>query len=260
MLVAGIDALGRQSRVARYAPRGSVRATLAVTEMLCRRVRALPGAARSLMVSRVRRFAIPAALVLALFGALAIRVVIEGRSALATGDEALAAGKPAAAIAAFETSARWYLPLAPHVGDAYARLRELSASSDPAVAIAAARAIRSAALATRTLWQPHGDDLASANALIAKLSANNPEGAPVENDSPAAREAWHRARLARATRPSIGAALLAGLGILLWIGGAALVARRGITETGGLARRPALAGALAIVVGLVCWFAGLYNA
>lgn len=195
-----------------------------------------------------------------MLGALAIRVVLEGRGALATGDELLAANKPAAAIQAFETSARWYLPLAPHVGDAYARLRELATSKDPAVALTAARAIRSAALATRTLWQPHGDDLASANALIAKLSASSPEGAPVENDSPAAREAWHRAPLSRATRPGIGAAVLAGLGIALWIGGAVVLARRGITETGGLARRPALAGAVAIVVGLVCWFLGLYNA
>jgi hypothetical protein len=208
----------------------------------------------------VRRLILVAALVLALLGALAIRVVVEGRGALATGDDWLARGKPAEAIRAFEASARWYLPLAPHVDDAYARLRDQTKSADPAIALRAWRAIRSAARATRSLWTPHEDDLAAADAAIAKLAANDPQGAPVDNDSPAYREAWHQARLSRDTRASLGSALLAGFGILLWIGGAVVVARRGISEAGALVRRPALLGGIAIVVGLVCWFAGLYNA
>lgn len=212
----------------------------------------------------MRRIVIIAALVLAAFGALAIRVVLEGRGALATGEDALARGKPGDAIRAFEASARWYLPLAPHVDEAYARLRELAKSEDPATALAAWRSIRSAARATRTLWTPHAGDLAAADAAIAKLSANSPHGAPVEEggaaDSPAAREAWHQARLARDPRPSLGAAALAAFGILLWLGGAIVIARHGVSAAGGLVRRPALAGAAAVVVGLVCWFAGLYNA
>jgi hypothetical protein len=206
----------------------------------------------------VRRIVVIAAVVLALFGALAIRVVVEGKRALAAGDDWRARGKPAEAIRAFEASARWYLPLAPHVEDAYDRLRELT--KEPATALRAWRAIRSAARATRSLWTPHGDDLAAADAAIAKLAANDPEGAPVDNDSPAAREAWQQARLSRDSRPGLGSAAFAGLGILMWIGGAVVLARRGITEAGRLVRRPALAGAILIVVGLVCWFAGLYNA
>jgi hypothetical protein len=208
----------------------------------------------------VRRIVVIAAVVLALFGALALRVVLEGRSALATGDDWLSRGKTADATRAFEASARWYLPLAPHVDEAYARLRDLTKSTDPHVALRAWRAIRSAARATRSLWTPHSDDLAAADAAIAKLAANDPQAAPVENDSAAAREAWHQARLARDPRPSLGAALLAGLGIVLWIGGAVVLARRGITAAGQLVRRPALIGGIMIVVGLVCWFAGLYNA
>lgn len=204
-----------------------------------------------------------AALVLAGFGALAIRVVVAGRAELAAGDEAMARGKPGEAIQSFEASARWYLPLAPHVDDAYDRLRSLAKSEDPRLAIAAWRAIRGAARASRTLWTPHADDLAAADAAIAKLAAADPEAAPIEagaDAGPAAREAWHQARLSRAGRPSVGATALAVLGIVLWVGGAVLLARRGIAPSGALARRPALAAGVAIVVGLVCWVAGLYNA
>jgi hypothetical protein len=208
----------------------------------------------------VRRLIIIAAFVLAGLGALAIRVVVEGNRALATGDDWLARGRPVEAIRAFEASARWYLPLAPHVDAAYARLKKLTDPADPAIALRAWRAIRSGARATRTLWTPHADDLAAADAAIAKLAANDPQGAPVENDSPAAREAWHQARLSRDSRPGLGVALVAGLGIVLWIGGAVVLARRGIDQAGGIVRRPALVGGIMIVVGLVCWFAGLYNA
>jgi hypothetical protein len=212
----------------------------------------------------VSRAIVIAALVLALLGALAIRVVVEGRSALATGEDAMARGKPTEAIHAFEASARWYLPLAPHVDDAYAGLRAIAGSKDPRVALPAWRAIRSAARATRSLWTPHADDLAAADAAIAKLAAADPEGAPIGDGSTpedlAAREAWQQARLSRSGRPSIGATALAALGIVLWVGGAVLLARRGIDPEGRLARRPALAAALAIVVGLASWVLGLYNA
>lgn len=208
----------------------------------------------------MRRIIIVAAIVLAGLGVVAIRVVIEGRAALATGDDWMTRGKPVEAIRAFEASARWYLPLAPHVDEAYARLRALTKSEEPGVALAACRAIRGAARATRTLWTPHGDDLAAADAAIAKLAAQDPAGAPVEGDSPAAREAWQKTRLTRDARAGVGALVLAALGILLWVGGAIVLARRGVTVSGEVARRPALTGAAAIVVGLVCWFAGLYNA
>jgi hypothetical protein len=215
------------------------------------------------MVGRVRSLVIAAALVLAGLGALAIRVVVEGRSALAAGDDWLARGKPGDAIRAFEASARWYLPLAPHVDEAYGRLRGLTTSKDPAVALAAWRGIRSAAWASRTLWTPHADDLAAADAAIATLAAKDPQGAPVDamaGDSPASRQAWQRARLSRDVRPSHGAALLAVLGIVLWIGGAVVLVRRGLDAAGAVVRRPALVGCLMLVVGLVCWAAGLYNA
>jgi hypothetical protein len=213
----------------------------------------------------VKRLIPIVAIVLAGLGALAIRVVIEGRGALAEGDAAVAAKRSLDAIDAYETAARWYLPLAPHVDDAYAKLRSLTASEDPATALAAWRAIRSAAHATRGLWTPHADDLAAADAAIAKLSARDPGAGRVGEktaapDDEATREAWQRARLARDGRPGTATAVVGGLGILLWLVGAWVLVRRGLTRTGAWIRRPALSAGAAILVGLALWLVGLYNA
>jgi hypothetical protein len=176
------------------------------------------------------------AIALAVVGVIGLRAVLAGRRALADGDDWMLRGKPAEAICSYEAAARWYVPLAPHVDAAYAKLRALAAKPDQA--LLAWRAIRSAARATRSLWQPHAADLADADAQIAKLEAG------------ATPEAWFAGRLAEDPRPSIPMAALAGLGILLWLAGAAVVVfRRWSMPTGAV-----------IVLGVVLWFVGLYNA
>lgn len=207
----------------------------------------------------MRKVVIIAVLVLACLGALAIRVVVEGRRALAAGDDAMVRDRPLDAIGSFETAARWYLPLAPHVDEAYDRLRALTTSEDPAIAIAASRGIRGAARATRTLWTPHADDLEAADRGIAALSAADPQAA-MAGDTTREREAWYQARLSRDPRPGTGAVVLACVGVLLWVGGAIALVRGGVDGAGGLLRRPALVAGVTILVGVVCWAVGLYNA
>lgn len=207
----------------------------------------------------MKRALVIIAIVVAALATLAVRVVIEGRNALAEGDAALVAKRPIDAIAAWETAARWYLPLAPHVDEAYASLT-LIAKSDPRVALVAWRAVRRAATATRSLWTPHADDLATANAAIAKLSAEHPEGAPGAGSNISERMAFFAARLGEDPRPSIGAATLAILGILSWLAGIGVIVRRGLDAQARLVRRPALVGAALSVVGVVGWALGLYNA
>jgi hypothetical protein len=210
----------------------------------------------------VKRAIVIGAVVVAVLGALAIRVVIEGRNALADGDAWMLRGKTGEAIRAYESAARWYLPLAPHVDEAYDKLRHLAEPSfdaapaggpDPAVQLAAWRAIRSAARATRSFYQPHAEDLAAADAAIAKISAGVPQGGGGDI-------AWHQERLARESRPSTGMAALAGLGILLWIGGAIALVRRGIDPGGRLVKRAAGVAGIILTVGVGCWAVGLYNA
>lgn len=209
----------------------------------------------------MRRALVAVALVGAVVAALAGRAVFAGRAALAAGDAAVAAGRPVDAIGAWEAAARWYLPGAGHVGEAYARLITF-ARAEPVHALRAWRAVRSAAHATRGLWTPHAEDLAAADAAIAQLSANDPDGALVAGDTNAARVAWHAARLAAtsAARPGGGALALVVLGIAAWIAGAGWVIRRGIAGDGALQRRAALTGAVVSVLGIVVWAAGLYTA
>lgn len=207
----------------------------------------------------MKRAIVIAGIVLAAFGAIAVRVVIEGRNALADGDTAMAAKRTDDAIAAWESAARWYLPFAPHVDAAYARLTAL-AKAEPAHALAAWRAVRRAATATRWLRQPHADDLAAANAAIATLSAAHPDGAPAAGQNVTERTAFHADRLAADLRPSRGAAALAILGILSWLAGIGVLAVRGLDRAGNLVRRSALVGAALTTIGLVAWAVGLYNA
>lgn len=147
-----------------------------------------------------RRLLIALALVVAGLVAVSIRVVLAGREALEEGDAAAAEGRVDDAIAAWERAARWYLPLAPHVDDAYARLIDTAGKGRPH-ALPAWRAVRSAALATRTLWTPHADDLAQANAQIAELASRDPAGAASGGPDAATRKTFHIERLAHDPRP-----------------------------------------------------------
>jgi len=205
-----------------------------------------------------RRILWIAGVVVAAVAVLSLRVVIEGRAALAEGDAAMAQHHVVDAIAAWETAARWYLPLAPHVDEAYARLGDV-AKQQP-FALVAQRAIRSAALASRTLWQPHADELAAANAAIASLSADDPEAALAGGPDRATRERWHADQLAGDARPHGFFRVLAALGIACWLGGLAWALRRGTTAEGKPVRRPLTIGAGIAMFGLLAWFLGLYNA
>lgn len=187
---------------------------------------------------------IAAAIAIAAIGSCAVRVVIEGRGALAAGDAAATEGRAADAIASWESAARWYLPFAPHVDEAYARLR--AAGADRRYGLAAWRAVRSAALATRGLWQPHADDLAAANAQIAELASRDPEGALAAGPDAAARKAFHAERLGRSTGPAPGGVFLAVLGIVAWL-----------TGIGVALRGPAKLGAAVAALGTIGWVIGL---
>jgi hypothetical protein len=207
-----------------------------------------------------RRIAVVAAIAVAVVALLALRVVIAGRGALADGDAAMEQHRVIEAVGAWETAARWYLPLAPHVDEAYGRLAKVAASKDPRVALFAQRAIRSAALATRTLWQPHEDELAAANAAIAKLSADDPDAAVAGGADRDVRERWHAERLAVEPRPHGFFRVLAALGIACWLGGIAWTVRRGVSAKGQPVRRQLMIGAAIAIFGLLAWFLGLYNA
>jgi hypothetical protein len=128
------------------------------------------------------------------------RAVWQGRSALDDGDRALEAGDAEEAIRGWRRAARWYLPLAPHVTDAYERLEDLAglaeARGDLATAIAAWQGVRGSILATRSFYTPHSERLDPANRHIADLMARV-DREPPPDMTPETLEAWHYELLAR---------------------------------------------------------------
>ena len=191
------------------------------------------------------------------------RAVWQGRGALDAGDRALEGKDSEEAIRHWRRAARWYVPLSPHVSDAYDRLEALAAlaekQGDLRTALAAWQGVRGSILATRSFYTPHEDRLEPANRKIADLMTRLDTTPPVDM-TPEKLAAWHYELLARDESPSVGWSVLAVLGFLVWIGGGVLFAMRGVTAEDRLERRPAITAGVLVMAGLVVWLVGLYNA
>lgn len=197
-------------------------------------------------------------------GVVVTRAVWEGRSALSLGDEAQKAGDPQTAIRWWRRAARWYVPGAPHVGDAYDRLDEFAvaaeARGDSRNALAAWRGIRGSILATRSFYTPHVERLAPANRRIAALMAKA-EGASADPArTEAERATWHYELLARDEAPSVFWSIVALLGFGMWIAGGGLFALRAVTKEDQLVAKTAAISGILVATGLVVWMLGLFSA
>jgi len=197
-------------------------------------------------------------------GVVVTRAMWEGRSALSRGDQAQSAGQPAEAIRWWRRAARWYLPGAPHVGQAYDRLEQVARAAeergDARTALAAWRGVRGSILATRSFYTPHSHRLDPANQRIAALMASiegptaDPEHAEPE------RATWHYDQLRRDDAPSVFWSIVALLGFGVWIGGGGLFALRAVTKEDQLVAKTAAISGILVAAGLVIWMLGLYKA
>jgi hypothetical protein len=153
-------------------------------------------------------------------------------------------------------AARLYAPGNPYSRRATEELATLGRAGGPD-ALAAWREVRSSILATRSIYTPHRALLDEANREIASRMAASETDArgpyPV-------RRAWHAARLAEDDAPSVGWSLLALFGLAAWVGSAFGFFWRAIDDQDRLRRRPAIACAAGIAVGLVLFFLGLARA
>jgi hypothetical protein len=212
-----------------------------------------------------RRRVAAAALVLAFCaGVLVTRAVWQGRGALDDGDRAYQAGDDEEAIRWWRRAARWYVPLAPHVSDAYDRLEQIAGEAerkgDLATALTAWQGVRGSILATRSFFTPHQERLEPANRRIAAVLARMEGGAPDAGKTEAERAAWHHELLERDEAPALGWSLVALLGFLTWLGGGALFAWRGISADDRLVPRAAATAGALVTSGLFLWLLGLYQA
>ncbi len=212
----------------------------------------------------MKRRLITAAIVVGFCLAVVVtRAVWQGRGALDDGDRALEANDSEEAIRYWRRAARWYVPLAPHVADAYDRLEALAAVAeqrgDLRTALAAWQGVRGSILATRSFYTPHEERLEPANKKIAELMTRL-DPTPPRDMTREQLAAWHYDLLARDESPSVAWSVIAVLGFLVWIGGGVLFAMRGVSAEDRLVRRPAITAGVLVMAGLLVWLVGLYNA
>lgn len=159
------------------------------------------------------------------------RVLVEGRAALREGEAAVARGDVDRGVRALRRAAHWYAPGSPYSRAAYDALERLArdreAHGQSEQALAAWRAIRASALATRWLVTPEADRLRRANRRIARLMALQPPP-PEEREVPVARrEERHLALLQEDRAPEPAWVVVMGVGLALWLGAAAWATRNG---------------------------------
>ena len=117
-------------------------------------------------------------IVLGCMGLLTTRTLQRGRTELRVARGHLAASRLTLAVDHGRAAACAYVPTARHVSGAYELLvdvaRKAEGQADSATALMAWQAIRTCALSTRWLEVVHRDELAVANASIARLMAAKP--------------------------------------------------------------------------------------
>lgn len=207
---------------------------------------------------RRRTRALAAGLLLAALGIVVGRLVVDGRAALRAGDHHAGKGDKGEAIRRYGDAARLYVPGAPHVAAARARLQALATEAegrgDLDTARRALEAERAALLGTRSFFTPGADRLQAIDGALARLYAALEDPA---RGTPEARVAWHAERLARRPGPALGPSLLALGGFALWIAAAVAFATRGLDRSMRLRRGAAAGAAAAFVLGFVLFLVGL---
>jgi len=197
-------------------------------------------------------------------GVVVTRAVWEGRNALDRASAELERGELVEAITWYRRAARWYVPLAPHVGRAYDRLEQIAQQAerndDVDTALAAWRGVRSSIKATRSFYTPQSHRLDPANRRIAALMARVEDPALDPGKTEEQRAQWHYQLLDRDEAPSVLWSIIALLGFGAWLGGGVLFAMRGVSAEDKLDGRTAATAGLIVAAGLIVWMIGLYNA
>lgn len=197
-------------------------------------------------------------------GALYARVITSGERELAASTAGLRAGDAHEAAVRARRAAGYYAPGAPHVRVAYERLGALAVKAeglgDRELALLAWRGVRSAAIETRWLRTPHAEDLERANQAIARLSASAPRPPGTRSEPPAKLEREHLAELTRDEAPRAPWVLALVVALAAWMGGAAVMVRRGVSATGHVAWRRALPGLVVTCAGAALWLIAVWRA
>jgi hypothetical protein len=195
-------------------------------------------------------------LVLLLCG-ITLRATLGGEREIALSTSALEAGDAAGAVAHARAAALWYVPGAPHVRVAYARLKAIGEEAEKRrnwqVALAAYRSISNASHATRWVLTPHRVEAQAAEEAVARVEAKLKELSPPNVDAseretpPTKATSDDLAYLRYVLAGSFGGAIL---GLLLLL-------RRGLDDTGRIAWKRAAPGLAITLLGTLAYLAAL---
>lgn len=212
-------------------------------------------------VLRIAKIAIVAG---ALVAAVTVRVIVAGEREIALSTAALRAGDPHEAAVHARRAAGFYAPAAPHVRVAYERLIALAtkaeARGDSKLAAFAWQGVRTAAMETRWLVTPHAEDLARANAALARLQAAEQRPPGTRTEPTATLERAELDALTRDEAPHIPWVVALVAGFLAWTIGAVVVVRRGVTSTGQLVWSRVRTPAVITAAGVLVWLIAIWRA
>jgi hypothetical protein len=214
---------------------------------------------------RKRRVVIGFAIVAIALTGLWVKVACEASSSLEQAKEIEKRGDVELAIVAYRRTVRWYSPFSTSVKTAVDRLWELGEAFESQKktkkSLLAFRALRSALLGIRSIYQPYKDYLPRTNKKIATLMAQQEAfGAGRKNteESLAAREAYHSDLLEHDHAPSVFWSVLAVLAFILWCVSLFGLASRGFDdETGTVIKKPALQWTIGAVFTMTVWMVSL---
>jgi hypothetical protein len=192
---------------------------------------------------------------------VAVRLLVDARSAVRAGHVSEGRGDRLEAIRHYQDAARLYLPASPYVRDALDRLEALAtaaaqAGDGPSVR-AALEAERAAILATRSLYVPNGSRLPEIEHRLARLLAATEDRSVAPGVSFEARAAWHLERLTHRPGPALAHVLLALAGLVLWVGSAIGFFSKGLDANLRLRHRHAIIAGVTFVMGLAMFLVGL---
>jgi hypothetical protein len=197
----------------------------------------------------------------ALLALVAVRCVVAARAEVSAAVTLEHAGDTHGAIVHYRRAARWYVPWSAPGAEAVDSMRRLAVGAerrgDAAAALHAWRALRGAIQSTRSLYVPFADRLRQADGRIAALMASG-ESPPADAQlSGGERERFYAAELARNPGAKPLWAVIALLGMLLWMGGTLAFLVRGIDEHDRVVSVEAYRLGTVVVLGLGMFLVGL---
>ena len=182
-------------------------------------------------------------------GAITLRAVIGGEGEIAKSTEALDRGDVHGAVEHARSSALYYVPGAPHVRVAYARLLAIGEEAERRrewdFALLAFRSVTTASHSTRWIVAPRSEDAAFAELSVDRVEQKR---AGAQAPDPPARSHTRGSSPLRFCLPAAFGAVLCGLLLTL---------RRGLDESGRVRLRAAAPGLVVTILGTALYVVAL---